>query len=438
MSKNVILSDSGIKIVELEVKRRDVADFLRSVPPEKVEATVVRALEVGVFCLERARMGQDTEFVRRQLDALLVRVEAAVAKIPDSTQKALLDKIGTKDGQVLSPVKEMINNASKVTSDKVREVRALLEQEIDPDKESTTLGKALKALRQLLDPKRTDSVQSTVEQAVRTVTGKDGALAKAVREVVAEAVKPLESEVDKLAKEVRGKEAAEEALSQTTNKGATYEEEVVDTLREWAEVTGAEVSHVGTDNCPGDVLVTVPADGMLAAPLALIVEAKDTQAAAGRKAVSDRLDRAMAERKANAAIYVTRNGDGLAREIGDWAEGSTERGSFVACTNSNLLIAVRWLIIRKRLAEARASAPQVDAPAIEAQVRRIRTSLGRVKEINRQAGAVRDGADGIQTEAEALRDEIKNSLLAIEEAMRVVVGGTQKRAAAAIAGNGHH
>ena len=238
MSKNIVLSDSGIKIVELEVKRRDVADFLRSVPPEEVEATVVRALEVGVFCLERARMGQDTEFVRRQLDALLVRVEAAVAKIPDSTQKALLDKIGTKDGQVLSPVKEMINNASKVTSEKVREVRALLEEEIDPDKESTTLGKALKALRQLLDPKRTDSVQSTVEQAVRTVTGKDGALAKAVREVVAEAVKPLETEVDKLAKEVRGKEAAEEALSQTTKKGATYEEEVVDTLSRVGRVHG--------------------------------------------------------------------------------------------------------------------------------------------------------------------------------------------------------
>ena len=80
----------------------------------------------------------------------------------------------------------------------------------------------------------------------------------------------------------------------------------------------------------------------------------------------------------------------------------------------------------------------MDAPTIEAQVRRIRTSLGRVKEINRQAGAVRDGADGIQTEAEALRDEIKNSLLAIEEAMRVVVGGAQKRVAVAVGGNGRH
>jgi hypothetical protein len=46
-----------------------------------------------------------------------------VAKIPETTQMALLDKIGTKDGQVLSPLKAMIDSASMVTSEKVREVR---------------------------------------------------------------------------------------------------------------------------------------------------------------------------------------------------------------------------------------------------------------------------------------------------------------------------
>src|SRR5260370_6482376 len=99
----------------------------------------------------------------------------------------------------------------------------MLTQEIDPDKETTTLGKALKTLRNMLDPKRSDSVQSTLDQAVKTVIGKDGALAKAVKEVVAEAVSPLASEVDKLAKEVRGQEAAEEALEQTTKKGPSFE-----------------------------------------------------------------------------------------------------------------------------------------------------------------------------------------------------------------------
>jgi hypothetical protein len=430
MPEHVILSDSGITIVDLQVKRRDVADFLRTLTPDEVETSLVRAIEVGVFCLDRARMSQDTEFVRRQVEALLSRVEAAVAKIPDTTQKAFLEKIGTNDGQVLFPVKAMIDTASKVTSEKVKEVRKLLEDEIDPGKENTTLGSALKTLRQLLDPKRTDSVQSAVEQAVRGVTGKEGALAKAVKEVVAETIKPLEVEVDKLTKEVRGQEAAEEALSQTTKKGETYEEEVVDSLGKWAELTGAEISHVGADNRPGDVLVIAPPNGTFPAPLAIIVEAKDTQSALGRKVLSDTLDRAMAERRANAAVYVARNRKGLARELGDWAEGSTEHGPFVACTNANLLIALRWLIIQKRLAETRAAAAQVDAPAIDAQIRRMRTSLERVRAINRQAGNVREGIDGIQSEAEALRDELRDSLFAIEEAMRAVAGKPETKATA--------
>ena len=76
---------------------------------------------------------------------------------------------------MLAPIKEIIEAASKLTSDKVKEVRTLLTQEIDPEREATTLGKALKTLRNLLDPKRTDSAQSTLD-AVKTVSAKEGGL----------------------------------------------------------------------------------------------------------------------------------------------------------------------------------------------------------------------------------------------------------------------
>ena len=60
------------------------------------------------------------------------------------------------------------------------------------------------------------SVQSALEQAVNTVTAKEGALADAVKQVVSEAVKPLAEEVDKLAKEIRGHEAAAEPEEAST------------------------------------------------------------------------------------------------------------------------------------------------------------------------------------------------------------------------------
>lgn len=435
MKTNVVILDRGIRVTGFEVPKKDVADFLRGVDEAEVEATLIQAIEVGVFCLERARMSQDTEFVRRQIDSLLNRVENTVKKIPDDTQKALVERIGTSNGQVLAPIKEMIDAASKLTSDKVKEVRTLLTQEIDPEKETTTLGKALKTLRNLLDPKRSDSVQSTLEDAVKTVSAKDGALARAVKEVVADAVRPLANEVDKLAKEIRGQEAAEEALEQTTKKGPDYEEEVLEDLQNWSALTGAEVHHVGTDNKPGDIVVRIPADGMLAMPLTIAIETRDRQSPVGRKVITDTLAKAMAERKANAAVYLSKTRAGLGVEIGEWADGMTDSGSFVACTHENLFLALRWLVIQRRLAQAQQKTAEVDAAAILRQVQRIRTALDRVKAINRKVTDVRAGADDIQTEAEALRDDIRNGLASIEDALRQTPRPSEKKAVMSIAGD---
>lgn len=71
-------------------------------------------------------------------------------------------------------------------------------------------------------------------------------LAKTVKEVVADTVRPLANEIDKLAKEIRGQEAAEEALEQTTKKGMCFEEEVLEDLQQWAQFAGAEVHHANS------------------------------------------------------------------------------------------------------------------------------------------------------------------------------------------------
>jgi hypothetical protein len=435
MTKKVFLLDRAITITDLEVPRKDVADFLRSVEEPQVEAMLIQAIEVGVFCLERARMSQDVEFVRRQLDSLLNRVEATVQRIPDDTQKALVEKIGTNNGQVLAPIKEMIDSASRLTAEKVKEVRTLLTQEIDPEKETSTLGKALKTLRNLLDPKRSDSVQSALELAVKAVTGKEGALASAVKQVVSEAVKPLADEVDKLAKEVRGQEAAEEALEQTTSKGQTYEEEVLEDLHQWSAFAGAEIHYVGTDNKPGDIVVSLPADGLLGTPLIIVIETRDRQSQAGRKVITDALAKAMAERKASAALYVSKTHAGFAAEIGEWADGMTDSGPFVACTHENLPIALRWLVIQKRIARTQEHAVEVDAATIGRQMQRIRTALDRVKTINRKVTDVRTSATDIQTEAEALRDEIKASLTTIDDALRAATTPSPEKATISIVGD---
>jgi ElaB/YqjD/DUF883 family membrane-anchored ribosome-binding protein len=412
------ISDSGIRIVDVEVPSRDVAEYVRALPQDEQVQMVVRAVEVGVFCLERAQAGQDLEFVRRQIDGLLNGVQRALDKIPDETQKQVAAKIGTGEGQVLAPVQSLVNEVSKAAGDKIQEIRKLLQEDIDPTKETSSLGKALRALREMLDPKRTDSIQGCLEAAVRQVTADSGALAKAVKDSVGETLKPLEDKVNDLAKEVRGREAAAEALEGTTQKGRTYEDEAVQVLQTWSQGLGVEVEHVGPDNRPGDVLLVMKDQSVNGVALRIVVEARDRQEAVGRMVISKTASESMAERSAHAAIYVSKSRSGLGNEVGDWAEGTVEQGRWVACTHEHLITGVRFLVVQARLQALRTATPSVDTASIEAQIQRIRTTLGRVKTINAKVTELRGSADEIRCQAEAVRDEIRSALSEIEEALR--------------------
>ncbi|MGH9895110.1 MAG: hypothetical protein ACREA0_24630, partial [bacterium] len=194
----------------------------------------------------------------------------------------LLEKLGTDDGQVLAPVRRSVENVSQALGERVTEVREILSEKIDPDKRSSVLGRALGRMGDLLDPARADSVQAVITKAVESVSRQDGSLAACVRDTVAEAVKPLADEVNRLAKQMAADEAAHEALQGTTKKGTSFEEQVVADLQIWATANGAAISHVGTDNRAGDILIEFPADGVVGPAPAIIVEARDRTSRAGR------------------------------------------------------------------------------------------------------------------------------------------------------------
>ena len=393
---------------------------MRAIPEEEREQNFVRAVEVGVFCIERVQTRQGTSYTDVRWILSLSEFENASQLIPEKVETALIGKVGIDEGQVLAPLKLIVNDTSKVLAERVKESEGLaFSQEVDPSKETTTLGKALRTLKDMLDPKRNDSVQGVIELALSRVTTEDGALAKAVKSVIAESVRSLADEVSKLSMEIRGQTTAEEALANTAAKGASlYEEESIVRLHGWAQVVGAQVEYVGGDNRPGDILVTIPLTSLPGTDMKTVIEVRDRQSPKGRKQISDDLSAAMAERTATSGLYLSRNVDGLAKEIGEWSEGQCEQGPWIACTDDHLLTAIRFLVSQERLHELRATAPEVNAASIVAQVQRIRTALERVKNINRYLTDVRSGADSIKDEAEGLRDEVRDALSSIEEAIR--------------------
>src|SRR5712691_9545888 len=122
-STRIEIAETGVRIVDLEISKKDVVDFLRRVPESERESALVQAIEVGVFCLERARTGQDLDFVRRQVELLITTVQSAVAKIPEETQKALAAKIGADEGQVLAPVQHLVTDVTSAAREKIKEIR---------------------------------------------------------------------------------------------------------------------------------------------------------------------------------------------------------------------------------------------------------------------------------------------------------------------------
>ncbi len=161
----------------------------------------------------------------------------------------------------------------------------------------------------------------------------------------------------------------------------------------------------------------------------IIIEARDRQVPAGRKVISDSLRSAMAERGADAAIYLSRSPNGFAKEIGEWGEGHLERGPYVATIHEQLTIAIRWLIVQRNIAALQSVKPDVDVGTVTAQIARIRTSLKHIKNIKSTVSSLNTNATKIGTEADHLRREIGEALSAMEEAILVASGEAEPLAA---------
>src|SRR6266436_3470703 len=93
-----------LSIREIEIREPDVVDYISRLHEDERESALVQAINVGVFCLQRAQFTQDTDFGRRQIERLLADVTQAFEKIPVMAVQAIVAKIGIENGQVLAPI----------------------------------------------------------------------------------------------------------------------------------------------------------------------------------------------------------------------------------------------------------------------------------------------------------------------------------------------
>lgn len=411
----VSVHSGGVLIERLDVPHREVAEYLEAFPGPERPQKLVDAIRVGVFCLQHAVAVQSTEFVRRQVEHLLSEVEKKTQEIVPQIRDSLTRELGTGPGQALAPVAELARAAETAISTRLQEVHRTL----DPRSSESDLGRALAEVRALLDPERKGSIQDVLGAAVGDMVGRDGPLVAQVKKQVFEAVEPLVSEIDKLRMQLAGQQAAEAALRDTTVKGGTYEDEVVELLQRVLGRSRVMIEHVGGDNQPGDVLLTFLPEGPTEQPLKVVVEARDREHGFGHKRVSQDLEEAMRYRSAQGAVYVARTSAGLAAEIGDWGEGRVGSGPYIATVHDYLPVAVRWVAVQVRHEATQASKAAMDVNAVEPQLNRVRTALKRLTTMRTQLTGGKAALDKIGAEVDSLEAEIKDALRQIEDALRL-------------------
>ena len=392
---------------------RLAAEYLGRQQPAEWEQLFGRALEIGVFCLERTSSSQDMEFIRRQADRVMQDVATVVGAIPQAISSELAKLMGTKDGQVLAPIVQLVNSTASVAEKSVSDARRLL-QDIDPARSDGTVGKALKSVRDLLDPQRKDSVQGRIEEILGSLGERGGNFANVLKAVIEEALAPVRTELRSVADRVIAQDAAAEVVSRTTEKGLPYELEVVERVHVWAKAVGASVEHVGGDNQPGDIVVCFGSKSIVGRELVLVIEARDRTDGKGLKRVNDDLETAMRQRHATSALYVGRTPAGFAKEIGEWADGRCQSGPFVACVDGLLEAGLRYVVALVRLDDLQQAHRDIDTAAIQPYIVQIRTSVERTRSMKAKLTTIDAATVDVRRDLDTLRSEIGGALEVVE------------------------
>ncbi|AUT02865.1 hypothetical protein CLI64_22030 [Nostoc sp. CENA543] len=419
---SIEITENHVLISRMALPLQNAISYLKQFPQSEYEDICLDAFELGFLCLQTTQARNGNELVKQQMESLLVEFHQAVKVIAESFQQELVSQIGTDNGQLLAPLQSQISQTSAILTEKLNSVSTLLTQDIDPAKETSVVGRFLQTLRHLLDAKRSDSIQGAFKAALANVTTENGTLAVTVRNVVAESIKPLIEQVEKLTLEIHDTQVTQQVLQQTTAKGISYEELVVGELQQtWSKSNGIEVEHIGNDKDTGDILVKFTSKSLAAIELSIVIEARNRPSKPfGRQAIAQHLQQAMLRRSANAAIFLSYSREGLAQEIGDWAEGVTEAGYWIATTQPFLIVAIRFLVIQQRVNQLRTYQSKIDVTVIEQQLEQIRTALGRIRTIKKSLTEIEKGVSVIKAEADALSADIQSALKSIEQALSFI------------------
>lgn len=415
------LVTDGVVLENLTVPSRDAWKFLNESPQDEWASRIVRAIEIGVWALQRALDSGSMDFVKNQAKEILGEVEGKLQALPESVESGLRGQMGTDEGQLLRPVRDLIEKAKTDAETVIRDVKTdvenLYKEHLDPGREGSTIAKKIRTIEQLLTP-GPGSVPDKVEEAIATVTSADGTLAQTVKALVTDALQPYRDDLSNIVKVITEHDAITSIVERTTLKGHSFQERVYQELLRAFGQSGCVVENIGGDNKTGDILLSfTEGDREHKFAYKIIVEAKDeTGKNKGVTALNDILAKAMDRRDAAAAAFIAPP-EAFTNETRYWHQGHVDQGPWVSTTPENAVEAVRFLRIKLHLGRG-GGTDEVDMEAAEKNLRVIHDTLRKKQAVLTQLDHITSAASS----AEDLIEDIHKSIDGAAKSLEVALG----------------
>jgi hypothetical protein len=386
----------------------EIIDWVSKISEDIRINAVKKALKIGVTAMTSALVGSTTFTLQQALERWKVEVENALS---ESREKIVQTITNNLSPQVIQPVKEKIEEATRNAGDRIKEYIDNLEKRIDPNNPGSWLNiiqETINVIRQEFDPERENSYLWKVRNTLFSFYEVDGEAAQCIKEVFRQAFEPLRSTIEAIDENII--RIMERLGGIVPQKGLAFESAAVaDLLYKATSITGDLCEHVGKDNRPGDWLINVYygsiADRQQIGKI--VIEAKDTTIE-NRKKVDEVLNKAMQQRSADIGILVLarpeQNPYGLSFVVLD------DTCSKLVCVwdEQGLNFNFAYQLARLQIIENYLrSTAKLDLGNLRNQIQEIINETNQIDEIIHKASLAKDRAE----EAENLSKRVKRNLI---------------------------
>jgi len=399
----------GEVFIQLFVDDPEVVDWvgkIRDSDDQCVEA-IKKALKIGVTAMTSALVGSTSLTLQQTLERWKAEVEKALSESRERIVRAIIENFGP---YVTDPVKEQIEQATKVAGERIKEQIERLEKRIDPSDPRSWLGivqEAVNAIKQEFDPERENSYLWKVRSTLSEFYGRDGEATRCIKEAIHQTLEPVQSTIEQIRDSVV--RVMERLGGMALERGRVFEmSAVADLLRKATSVTGDTYDHVGRDGKAGDWLITVRYGSVSNRQRVgrVVVEAKDTKRS--RSQADEDLNKAIAQRNADVGILIFARPDQNPYELPFTV--LDENCSKLVCVwdEQGLNFNFAYQLARLQIIENYLrSTLRVDWKSLHGQIQEIIKEAERIDEITAKARLAKERAE----EAEEISREVKRNLI---------------------------